>query len=157
MNIASYFGRAILSVFFCSTALVSFASAKWITANHDSVNNPNTWIMFEKNVDIDAVLESIFLEIGADTKYWLWVNDSLVVFEGGLKRGPAPGSSYFDPVDMSGKLRVGKNNIRMLLWHFGKDGFSHLDSGKAGVIVRCPQIESLNSDSSWKSMRVAAP
>lgn len=70
-----------------------------------------------------------------DTKYWLWVNGDLVVFEGGLKRGPTPDDTYYDRVDLAPYLHRGENRIALLLWHFGKEGFSHRDSGRSGVIV----------------------
>ena len=57
---------------------------------------PNQWIAFRKDVRLDAVPGSAPARIAVDSKYWLWVNGRLVVFEGGLKRGPNPQDSYFD-------------------------------------------------------------
>ena len=71
--------------------------------------------------------------IAADSKYWLWINGRLVVFEGGLKRGPSPQSSYYDEVNIASFLKKGTNKVAILLWYFGKDGFSHKSSGKAGL------------------------
>ena len=43
--------------------------------------------------------------IACDSKYWLWINGDLVVFEGQLKRGPTPSDTYFDEIDLSQKLK----------------------------------------------------
>ena len=67
--------------------------------------------------------------IAADSKYWLWVNGTLVVREGGLKRGPAPGATYADVLDLGPWLTAGPNLLAVQQWYFGRDGFSHADSG----------------------------
>ncbi len=92
--------------------------------------------------------------IAADSKYWLWINGKIVVWEGGLKRGPTPRDTYCDEVDLAPHLQVGENVIAVLLWHFGKDGFAHNDSGRAGLLLDC-QAEGfqLLSDHSWKVLR----
>lgn len=125
--------------------------AKWITASvSDSTDAPNTWMSFEKTVALDAVPSSAVARIGADSKYWLKINGQKVVFEGGLKRGPEPGAGYYDEIDVAEYLHVGENTIDVLLWFFGKDGFSHVSSGKAGLIfsLETNGLEVV-SDSSW--------
>jgi len=72
------------------------------------------------------------VRIAVDSKYWLFVNGACVVREGGLKRGPAPGASYADLVDLAPYLREGANVVAVRHWYFGRDGFSHLDSGSPG-------------------------
>ncbi len=74
--------------------------------------------------------------IAADSKYWLWINGKMVVFEGALKRGPNPNDTYYDEVDIAKYLNAGKNTIAVLLWYFGKEGFAHKSSGKAGLIFQ---------------------
>jgi hypothetical protein len=73
--------------------------AKWIS-KQECQSETNTWLAFRKNVTLDKVPESLVARIGADSKYWLWVNGDLVVIEGGLKRGPAPGDGYYDKVEI---------------------------------------------------------
>ena len=63
---------------------------------------------------------SLNLNIAVDSKYWLWVNDSLVVFEGGLKRGPNSQDTYYDCIDISDFLRKGLNAISIQVWFWGK-------------------------------------
>jgi len=72
------------------------------------------------------VPDEAIARIAADSKYWLWINDNLVVFEGGLKRGPNPEDTYYDEVDIAPYLKAGSNTIAALVWYFGKQGFSTL-------------------------------
>ena len=130
-------------------------TARWITADDSLANKPNTWIEFRKDFSLKKRPKKAEARIAADTKYWLWVNGELAVFEGGLKRGPNRTDTYYDVIDLAPWLKKGNNDVRLLLWHFGKPGFSHVNSGKAGVIVDAPSI-GLFSDSSWQSQRVQA-
>lgn len=139
---------------FCFSAHAQ--TAKWITADTPQANEPNTWIEFRKDFTIDKPdrkTAAIEAQIAVDSKYWLWINGEMAVFEGGLKRGPNPRDSYYDVVDIAPYLRKGDNDIRLLLWYFGKEGFSHKDSGTAGMIFNAGQI-GLVSDSSWESRRL---
>lgn len=98
------------------------------------------------------VPEPFEARIAADSKYWMWINDSLVVFEGGLKRGPNPEGTYYDVVDLSPYLKEGENTLAVLLWYFGKDGFSHKSSGKAGFLFDARKDGvSIVSDPSWQA------
>ena len=127
------------------------SKANWITASvSDSTDAPNTWMSFEKTFVLDKVPSQAIARIGADSKYWLKINGQEVVFEGGLKRGPEPNAGYYDEIDVAKYLKVGKNTIDILLWFFGKDGFSHVSSGKAGLIFSLENngLEVV-SDSSW--------
>ena len=147
-----------LTVFFCLLAICMMAMAQtahWITANDSLVNKPNTWIEFRKDFSLKKKPKKAEARIAADTKYWLWVNGDLAVFEGGLKRGPNRMDSYYDVVDLAPWLKKGNNDVRLLLWHFGKPGFSHVNSGKAGVIFDAAGI-GLVSNKSWQSQRLKA-
>ena len=129
--------------------------AHWITADDETCNERNVWIEFQKDFDLKTNVRKAEAKIAADSKYWLWINGERAVFEGGLKRGPNKNDSYYDVVDLAPYLKKGKNEVRLLLWHFGKSGFSHKSSGKSGVIFDAPQI-GLVSDSTWMSQRLAA-
>ena len=127
--------------------------AQWI-ADPNGQNESNTWDCFRKDFLIDKLPEKALAKIAIDSKYWLWINGELVVFEGGLKRGPTPTDTYYDLVDISKYLKNGMNTIAVLGWYFGKDGFSHVSSGKFGFIFECitPEITIL-SDESWKVIK----
>ncbi|MDR3140911.1 MAG: glycoside hydrolase [Tannerellaceae bacterium] len=111
----------------------------------------NTWLIYRKTADIATVPQSLKARIAADSKYWLWINNQMVVFEGGLKRGPSPHDTYYDVVDIAPYLTPGENLIAVLVWHFGQDGFSHINSGKAALLfdAAAPGIE-IASDASWQ-------
>ncbi len=111
----------------------------------------NTWLAFRKTVHIDKVPQRLTARIAADSKYWLWINGRLVVFEGGLKRGSSPYDTYYDPVEIAPYLQNGENTIAVLVWHFGKSGFSHVNSGLAALLFEAiaPGIE-IVSDKSWQ-------
>ena len=101
---------------------------------------PNQWIAFRKDVNLKTVPSKAEARISADSKYWLWVNGELVVFEGGLKRGPNPSDSYFDRLDLAPYLKKGENRVALLLWYLGKDAFSHKSSGTPQLWFDCPAI-----------------
>ncbi|MGQ8337479.1 alpha-L-rhamnosidase-related protein [Sunxiuqinia sp. A32] len=126
--------------------------AQWITAA-DCQNTTNLWMCFRYNFDVDKVPQSAKTRIAVDTKYWLWINGEMLVFEGGVKRGPNPNDTYYDEVDVAPYLQSGKNTIAFLVWHFGKEGFSHNPSGKAGLFVDCHAANGfeLVSNNQWFS------
>jgi alpha-L-rhamnosidase len=128
-----------------------YADEKWtakrITA-HECQNESNTWIDFVKTFDLEKVPSNAVASIACDSKYWMWINGELAVFEGQLKRGPTPADTYYDEVDISNYLKPGPNKIAILLWHFGKDGFSHKSSGQAGLVFQCDAID-IESDATW--------
>jgi alpha-L-rhamnosidase len=124
--------------------------AQWISAP-ELQNKANTWLAFRKTITIEEVPSKAIAKIAADSKYWLWINGELVVFEGGLKRGPNPEDTYYDEVDIAPWLKNGENIISVKLWYFGKDGFSHKSSGKAGLLFDCQSAQlSILSDKTWK-------
>lgn len=124
--------------------------SRWIGSEH-SQSTPNTWLCFRKTVELPDVPGEMIANIAVDSKYWLWINGELVVFEGGLKRGPAPGATYYDRVDMAPYLKKGKNSIALLVWHFGKNGFSHVNSGTAALLfsARASGV-TIVSDKNWQ-------
>ena len=103
--------------------------------NEPPVDKPpvgsNQWICYRKTINLAEAPTQAMARIAVDSKYWLWINGEPVVFEGQLKRGPTPKDTYFDRVDLTKYLRKGDNTIAVLVWYFGKDGFSHKSSGKA--------------------------
>lgn len=109
--------------------------ARWISQEHCQ-STTNSWLAFKHIHHIDSVPSSVTASIAADSRYWLWINGEPVVREGGLKRGPAPGDSYYDKVEIAPYLKTGDNMIAVLVWHFGKNGFSHLNSGTAALLFQ---------------------
>jgi hypothetical protein len=141
-------------LFFLFLSFSSFSQnwkGNWMTA-YEAQSATNTWTGFRKVISINKTPGRAIARIAVDSKYWLWINGKMVVFEGGLKRGPSPKDTYFDEVDIAPYLKSGSNTIAILAWYFGKDGFSHNSSGKAGLFFDC-QANGLEiiSDRSWKA------
>jgi hypothetical protein len=123
-------------------------AASWIGPANPAVNQ---WTRFHKSFGIDQVPAVAIARIAVDSKYWLWLNGTLVVREGGLKRGPSPTSTYFDTVDVAPHLKPGANTLAILVWHFGKHGFSHNSSGRAGLFFELDLPHGqVVSGGSWK-------
>ena len=149
---------------FCLIALPSAGQTDSTLASMDSVddwngqwigviggNKPNTWICYRKTIDLDQTPQQAIARIACDSKYWLWINDKPVVFEGQLKRGPTPRDTYFDKVDLTPHLNTGQNTIAILVWYFGTHGFSHNSSGKAALLFDATiDGQILISDESWR-------
>lgn len=140
----------VLGAALCQAAPDAEWKGKWIGKEYTKCAT-NTWIAFRKEVKVDKVPAKLEARIAADSKYWLWINGETVVFEGGLKRGPAPGDGYYDKVDIAPFLKEGDNLIAVLLWHFGQVGFSHQNSGSAAFLfdAQSPELE-IYSDRSWQ-------
>ncbi len=128
--------------------------AMWI--GEDLPSLPNTWTRFRKNIKLEQQPNKYFLNISTDSKYWLWINNELVIFEGQLKRGPTPSDTYFDKIDIAKHLKTGENQISILVWYWGQEGFCHKSSGKLGLLVESDQEPKLLTDSSWKMAQYVA-
>lgn len=120
--------------------------AQWIGV--EDSDKPNTWICFRKDIELSEKPISVPARIACDSKYWLWINGQLVVFDGQLKRGPTPDDTYYDSLELAPHFTSGRNMIAILVCYFGRDGYSHHSSGKAGLLFESPVV---NSDNTWKA------
>jgi hypothetical protein len=130
-------------------------TAHWIGDPHAAeAPQPNSWFCYRNCFNLQHGPQEATARIAVDSKYWLWINGKLVVFEGGLKRGPTPTDTYYDNVSIREFLREGENTIAILLWFFGKDGFSHKNSGMPGLLFQAEvDHHSVISDSTWRVVR----
>ena len=115
----------------------------WIWPN--AVSTPNTRANFFFEADVAIVPPTAPLEIGCETKYWLFVNGEPVVFDGGLFRESARGQGYFDFVDLAPYLRAGKNRVTVHVWYYGNGGRNNRACERAGLILSCDAL-GLQSD-----------
>lgn len=124
-------------------------SGKWITPKGQI--HPGQWFNFRKTFDLTAVPDTATLRLTVESKYWLWINGQLVVYEGQLKNGPAPHSAYFDELAIEKYLLPGKNVIALLTVYFGKNGYGFFDGGTAGLILDADfgTAGTLESDETW--------
>ncbi|MEU9267147.1 discoidin domain-containing protein [Streptomyces sp. NPDC048251] len=134
-----------------ASAAVSW-TAKWIWAPSSTTNQ---WVAFRRSFTLGSAPSKAVTQIAADSKYWLWVNGTLVVFEGQLKRGPNRTDTYYDEIDLAPYLTSGTNTVALLVRYFGKQGFSHNSSGKGGLLFQSDittgsTTSRLVSDTGWK-------
>lgn len=127
--------------------------AQWISSKK-CTSDSSSWICYRKEIFINFVPEPTIINIAVDSKYWLWINGELVIYEGGLKRTPSPIDTYYDEVDISKFLKKGRNIIAVLVWFFGQGGLSHNNSGLSGLVFECQTNEfEILSDKTWKIMK----
>ncbi|MDO6719847.1 alpha-L-rhamnosidase N-terminal domain-containing protein [Psychrosphaera sp. 1_MG-2023] len=150
--------------------------AEWIWTKQRA-GIPNTWVALRKEVTIENLSsnknnsgssnQEVIAYISADTKYWLWINGEMVVFEGGYTGGPSPvvnsprvddfaiaSNKYYDQVDIKPYLKQGSNTIAALVWYYGDNGKkgTHISASKAGFIFQTNVGDTaIISDASWKA------
>lgn len=113
----------------------------------------NLWTCWRKSFELKSVPKEAPTRIAVDSKYWLWINGKIVVREGSVKRGPNPQDTYFDLIDLAPYLKTGRNQIALLAWYFGKEGFSHKSSGLPGMLFELQAGEQrVISDTTWKEL-----
>jgi hypothetical protein len=124
-------------------------TADWIWQAADGPQN--TWMCFRKTVTLAAAPAHAPTRIAADTKYWLWINGRLAVFEGGLKHD-LPSGAYYDSLDLAPYLKAGANTLAAQVWYYGKEGFSHHSSGKGGFLFEGDfGGTAVRSDATWRA------
>lgn len=133
----------------------------------------NAWVAMRKTVDIDDVPAQVLANISADSKYWLWINGELAVFEGSVCRGPSPykkwnrvrsiweqppeakpSNTWYEEIDITEFLKPGENTFAVLAWYWGRETHkgTHIDSGQGGFIFQADLGNRwLVSDNSWKA------
>lgn len=141
---------SIVFAFLCAIA----CSAQVLTLPASEAVSPGMWLCYRMNLHLNDEPSDVELRIAADSKYWLWVNGELQVREGGLKRGPNPKDTYCDVLRGSQGLREGDNTVAVLVWYFGKDGFSHRNSPTPGLAFHLSvDGKVLDTDKAWKVCR----
>lgn len=139
----------LLFMVLCGTLRMS---SQVFTLNQKEALQPGAWICFRTTFTLDEAPDSIELRLAADSKYWLWINGSLQVYEGGLKRGPNPKDTYCDVIRNLPALQKGCNTVAVLVWYFGKDGFSHRNSPTPGMTFALSvNGRSVKPDHGWRA------
>ena len=109
--------------------------AGWVgPADLAPADTQNVWTAYRARFDLADAPDESLARIAVDSKYWLWVNGRLAVREGGLKRGPMRGATYADAVDLAPYLVPGENTVAVLVWTWGKQGFSHASTDAPGLL-----------------------
>lgn len=145
--------KTIFSIVFAFLCAI-VCSAQVLTLPASEAVSPGMWICYRMDLRLEDEPSDVELRVAADSKYWLWVNGELQVREGGLKRGPNPKDTYCDVLRGSQGLREGDNTVAVLVWYFGKDGFSHRNSPTPGLAFHLSvDGKVLDTDKAWKVCR----
>ena len=107
--------------------------SKWIWPTEESVRIERADFFFSADYHVEE--GAVVLNIGCETKYWLFVNGALVVFDGGLFRESIRGCGYFDSVDVTKYLKCGRNELAIHVWYYGNGGRNNSFCERAGLIV----------------------
>ena len=125
--------------------------ANWIWA--DAEVYPEQWAAMRKTFTLDEVPEECFARISADTKYWLWINGELAIFEGQLKLGDSRYNWYYDKEDISDYLIEGENTIAVQVYYAGKISATTVNSGVPSFLFEAEIGDTLVcSDTTWKAI-----
>ena len=89
--------------------------AEWIWEKENTI--PNDTVVFRKTFMLNKVPDTAISYAAADTKYWLFINGKMAVFEGGLFRESLPGCGYADRFDLASCLQTGKNDLHQRRIH----------------------------------------
>lgn len=128
--------------------------AKWIW---EAKNTKQCYTAFRKVFELTDVPAEARAYIAAESKYWLWVNGELAVYDGGLKRGMTTDSFYYDLVDLAPYLKAGENTLAFLVAVNGRSGYSSVDSGAGGLFFELHAgDQTVTSDASFKYQRLSA-
>lgn len=126
---------------------IDFSNANWIWGKDNKSVNQKLVIRKRFNVkELPNVAEAY---IACDTKFWLWINSTLVVYEGGVFRESVNGCGYAEKVNIAKYLQEGDNVMAVLVWFYGNGGRNNTNSGEAGFIFLCEEL-GLYSDSGFK-------
>ncbi|MBO5294614.1 MAG: hypothetical protein J6B71_05150 [Clostridia bacterium] len=122
-----------------------FQRAKWIWPTDQFEKNQRAEFLF--TAEVSEPLPSVILHIGCETKYWLFVNEELAVFDGGLFRESLPECGYYDRVDIAKYLHAGHNEIKLHVWYYGNGGRNNTHCEKAGLILSCEALSLYSCES----------
>ena len=108
-----------------------WSGAKWIWADRTTANS---YVAFRKTFELDGAPKTAVADIAAESKYYLWVNGELVVYDGASKRGATLYDGFYEQVDLADYLVKGENTIVILVGYNGRSGNSSVDPGAAGLL-----------------------
>ena len=123
----------------------------WIWA--DVKEAEGQWVAFRKTFTLDEKPLEAIARISADTKYWLWINGELAIFEGQLKLGTSLENWYYDEEDILKYLVKGENTIAVQVFYSGKTSSSTVKTGVPGFLFDAKvDNRRIVSDNTWKAI-----
>ena len=113
-----------------------FKNSKWIWES--DAQQKNRFVRFRAEFDAPQGVTNAKFRIAAETKYYLYLNGELTVFDGGLHRESTPGNGYYDEFDLA--VRPGKNTVLIDVWYWGNGGRNNTAFPVAGVLFECEEL-----------------
>lgn len=130
-------------------------TGSWIWSSDE--REAGQWMSLRKTFQLDKIPGKVEAKIAVDSKYWMWINGEMAIFEGAVKTGPNRTDMYYDKVDITKYLKKGKNTIAIQAVYFGRSGYGFKDSGKPGFLFDADFGEGalkegtkIVSDTSWR-------
>ncbi len=130
-------------------------TASWIWTQYSP---EDTYVAMRKTFTLKEDVGEVTAYISAESKYFLWVNGVLTVYDGSSKRGPTPYDSYYDTVKID-NLKKGENTLAFLIAYNGRSGDSSIDGAQAlgegdtqgGLLFEMQAGDTLvKTDHTWK-------
>lgn len=106
--------KNIIAALMACLGTASSGYSQVITPQGNEGHTPGSWTCYRNSFEIKNNPKSIELRLAADTKYWLWVNGTLEISEGGLKRGPNPKDTYCDVITDLKSLKKARMRLQYL-------------------------------------------
>ena len=123
--------------------------AKWIWAHAEDY--PDEYVRFYKDFCWSG--KSISIDLSCDSNYELYVNGSLAGFG---QYSDFPHQKTYDRIDITEFCRLGKNQIVILVWYFGKSFFTY-QKGKPGLIFEVTEDNTVVAFSDQNTLCSKAP
>jgi len=128
---------------------LTFEKAGWIWEN--GAPSPDEYAEFKCVFRAENATEH-FLSISADTDYTVFINGALAAFG---QYHDYPFFKVGDRIDISGFVQSGKNEMRVIVWYYGKSNMSY-SVGDAGVIFEIKEGDAVVAYSSRETPSRAA-
>ncbi len=106
----------------------------WTSAALPNTNGEGQWINLRKPFVLNEIPAFAIARISVDSRYWLWINGELAVYEGQLKMGADKHSWYYDVVDLTPYLKKGENTIAVLACYWGFVSATAKPTGEQGFL-----------------------
>ena len=126
--------------------------ANWIWLDKST---SNSYVAFRKKFTLTEEPKNSRATIACEGKYYLWLNEKLAIYDGGVKGGSTFYDSYYQDIDLTKYLKKGENTLVILAHYVGRSGNSSVDKGKAGLLFELHSgKDEVISDTSFKVMRL---
>ena len=102
----------------------------------DGYSDISIEIKIEKKIKLPNAPQTATAQIAVDSKYWLYINGMIAVFEGGIKHGSAKSSTYYEKLELAKYLKRAKTQSLCLYGILGKAAFHTFRAGRADCSLK---------------------